>query len=227
MYRIKAVSYQGPYESNEDAVCFNDGEKIKGVVCDGVGSYANASKAAQYAAEYLCKENNEELPARICECHTELRNHERFGFTTVAAIEQIEENRFLCCNVGDTRIYCVGYQVYTQISKDHTNQKRLEKVYEKFYDSSEATKMARHFSVLEAALGHKLDIDTSEYTLEDSELLLIASDGAWEPLEEEFHRISQYKKPCERADALLESLELFNTNEKLKDNATLLILWRE
>ena len=29
MYVIKAVTYKGPYESNEDAVCFNNNGNIK------------------------------------------------------------------------------------------------------------------------------------------------------------------------------------------------------
>ena len=228
MYVIKAVTYKGPYESNEDAVCFNNNGNIKGAVCDGVGSYANASEAAQYVAKYICSKNNSDLPKMIRECHDYLMsNHEKFGFTTIAAIEQVGE-KFVCCNVGDTRIYVIGNKTFTQISEDHTNQKKLEDIYKGFYDVDEAKKMARFFSVLEAALGYKLDIYTTEYTLEYSDLLIIASDGAWDTsFEKTMKQVSQFLSPRERAVILFEHMEILNKMGGLEDNASLMMIWRE
>lgn len=229
MYIVKTVSYQGPRESNEDAVSFNSIGKIKCVVCDGVGSYANAGKAAQYVAEFICNKNNSNLPELIRECHDYLvNNHDKYGYTTVAAIEQVGES-FVCCNVGDTRIYVIGNKTFAQISKDHTNQKKLEDIYKGFYDVDEAKKMARYFSVLEAALGHKLDIYKTEYTLEDSDLLVIASDGAWDTsLEKSMKQVSQFLSPRDRAEFLFEHLKLLNdVKGGIEDNASFIAIWRE
>lgn len=229
MYIVKAVSYQGPRELNEDAIGFNDLEKVKCVVCDGVGSYPNADKAAQYVSEYICNKNNLDLLELIRECHDFLmNNHDKFGFTTIAAIEQVGES-FVCYNVGDTRIYVIGNKTFMQISEDHTTQKKLENIYKGFYDVDEAKKMARYFSVLEAALGYKLDIYTTEYTLEDSDLIVIASDGAWDTsLEKSMKQVSQFLSPRKRAEFLIEHLKLLNDiKDGLEDNASLVLVWRE
>ena len=231
MYIVKAISYQGPCESNEDAICFQNIEStLKAVVCDGVGSYSNAREAAQYVADYICKETGV-LQDLICECHdTLINNKEKYGFTTVAAVELIGENIFKCCNVGDSRIYKVGFRSEPlQISEDHTNQKKLEIVYSKFYSLEETKKMARHFSVLEAAVGHHLKIHSTDCTLDDSELLLVLSDGAWDSLLQKILcQASWFHTPRVRADFLFQQLELLNSSEEgLEDNASLIAIWRE
>lgn len=231
MYIIKAISYKGPCERNEDAICFHNVEgKHKAVVCDGVGAYANAREAAQYVANYICNENGV-LQDLISDCHDKLiNNNTKYGFTTVAAVELIDENIFRCCNVGDSRIYKVGFRtVPLQISEDHTNQKKLESLYSKFYSWEEAKKMARYFSVLEAALGYRLKIHTIECILEESELLLILSDGAWDSsLEKSIKQVAQFHTPRERAEFLIQHLKLLNDIERgLEDNASLIAIWRE
>lgn len=230
MYIVKTVSYRGPYERNEDATYFQNTETtLKAVVCDGVGAYNNAQEAAQYAANYIGKETGI-LQESICDCHDKIVNNTKLGFTTVAAVELIGKNVFRCCNVGDSRIYKISYRtIPLQISEDHTNQKQLEKGFSKFHSMDETKKIARYFSVLEAALGYHLMIHTMECTLEDSDLLLILSDGAWDsPLEKSLRQVSQFHTPRERAEFLIQHLKLLNDTEGgLEDNASLIAIWRE
>lgn len=229
---IKAITFQGSRESNEDAFCIvNEENIIRAVVCDGVGSYRHAGEAAHYVAEALCNDLNKSLFEIICECHNNLvNNHEKLGFTTLAAVESTGNNKFTIYNVGDSRIYVLGYKSLKQLTKDHTNEHKLRKTYAKYYDQVESEKMARYFSVLEAALGHKLDIYESEYELEsDSELLIIGSDGAYEALEKynSMYLSSQFITPRERAQFLFEHLELMDREDALEDNATLLVIYDE
>ena len=38
-------------------------------------------------------------------------SHDKFGYTTIAAIEQVGES-FVCYNMGDTRIYIIGNKTF-------------------------------------------------------------------------------------------------------------------
>lgn len=227
-YRIKSISYKGNCEKNEDASFYIHSDKfIKAAVCDGVGSYVNALQAAKYASEYICQTHSEHsLSALINECHLQITNNPHLGFTTIAAVKHKHNSScFECINCGDTRIYVIGKGYLTQLSIDHTNQKRLEKVYSKYYE--DYIDLARQFSVLEAALGHILEIHSVEYTLSETELLILATDGAWEPLEKSFIQASQFHTPQTREEFLELQLNLLNQSNSLNDNATLLMIWKE
>ncbi|MFZ0128268.1 MAG: protein phosphatase 2C domain-containing protein [Candidatus Dormiibacterota bacterium] len=100
------------------------------------------------------------------------------GTTLVLAI--VRGLRASVANVGDSRAYLVRSGSVTQITDDHSwaaGQVRLGML-----DADEARHHARRNLIERAVMGDPVDADIFEVEAEPGDVLLLCSDGLWEPL---------------------------------------------
>ena len=148
MIKYAAISRKGVRkEKNEDRVMvagnyLADGE-IQGetdgsfltVVCDGVGGEACGDEAAEIASMSflpLCKNRMSifDVSSAVVDANKAICSYQKKGefykcmATTIAGI-YLQDDKFVCFNLGDSRVYILTDSDIVQISKDHTQAQNM------------------------------------------------------------------------------------------------------
>lgn len=204
---------------NENQVFYKGTESdgpILAAVCDGMGGEAQGELASLIAVQKLrpcsVKLVHETALASIREANAEIcneiekNNGKRMG-TTLAAL-YIEDDKAVCCNVGDSRVYWMRGGKFEQLSVDHSRVQQL--ITMGLITKEEArTHKSRHVvtqylgifeeeMVLEPAF-------TKEICLKDGDIFLLCSDGLTDMVtDEEIAEILKSGGPEEQTNKLVD-----------------------
>jgi protein phosphatase len=201
---LAAVSDRGGVRAeNQDAAALAALLAASGcmaVVADGMGGHPDGLLAATLAVNAVraqvtgAAEPARALPAAVAAANDAIAAHvvpdERgrsLGTTLVAAV--VSGGRATVANVGDSRAYLVRGGVATQVSVDHSWV--AEQVRAGILSAEEALRHPRRSRITRALLGVPVEPDLFELALRPGDVLLLCTDGLWEPL------------PAERMAALL------------------------
>ena len=105
------------------------------VVCDGVGSETYGDKAAEIASMSflpLCKNSMSifDISSAVVSANNAVCSYQKKGecykcmATTIAGI-YLQDETFVCFNLGDSRVYLLTDNDMVQISKDHTQAQNM------------------------------------------------------------------------------------------------------
>lgn len=189
-------------EQNEDAyLC--DVSRGLFVVADGMGGEAAGEEASRRAIEVLdhtlTKENIEQSLARDGNLRGLLleairraddriiagwqAGKELFGMGSTVVVAVYQGGRAHVCNLGDSRVYLVRGNQWTQLTRDHSIAAELAAVGQ---ITPEEARTHRLRNQLTRSLGQKpLEPHFSEAELEPGDRLVICSDGLWDMLPDE------------------------------------------
>lgn len=219
---------------NENQIFFkgteSDGPTLA-AVCDGMGGEAQGELASLIAVRALKPCQVEQVRetalacirkanANICN-EIEKNNDKRMG-TTLAAL-YIEDDKAVCCNVGDSRVYWMRDGKFEQLSVDHSRVQQL--IAMGLITKEEArTHKSRH--VITQYLGifeEEMVIEpafTDVICLKDGDLFLLCSDGLTDMVtDEEIAEILKKGSPEEQTDRLV-NLALEHGG---RDNVTVIV----
>lgn len=204
---------------NENQICYKGSEtagRVLAAVCDGMGGEAQGELASLIAVRALkpcpVKLVQETAIACIQRANAEIcneiekNNGKRMG-TTLAAL-YIDEDKAVCCNVGDSRVYRMHDGKLEQLSIDHN---RVSQLVAMGVLSPEEAKTHKSRHVLTQHLGifeDEMRIEpafTEEICLKGGDMFLLCSDGLTDMVtDEEIVNILQQGSPKEQADRLVE-----------------------
>jgi PPM family protein phosphatase len=140
----------------------------------------------------------------------------RPGTTLVAAL--IDGSDLTVANLGDSRAYIVRSGSALQLTEDHSwvgEQVRLGHL-----SPGEMRRHLRRNVITRAVMGEAVEPDVFTEHIDPGSVLLLCSDGVWEPLEDE--RIAQILSAAEPLDVLVERLCRSALEAGGTDNATAL-----
>lgn len=189
-------------EHNEDNILIDQGAGIF-VVCDGMGGHASGEIASLYTCQVIedfCIKRailvSEELYEDLTMLPEETRRmitairlanqriyleslkiKKRRGMgTTVAAIYLSEKGYASIINIGDSRVYRLRKESFTQLTRDHT---WLNELLEKNEITEKETARFSHKNVLTRALGIEpsMEIDVFLEPIKEGDIFLSCSDG--------------------------------------------------
>jgi len=223
---------------NENQVCYHGTEAmgmVLAAVCDGMGGEAQGELASLIAVRALkpCPVDQvretalaciRKANANICS-EIEKNNGKRMG-TTLAAL-YIEEDKAVCCNVGDSRVYRMHDGKLEQLSVDHN---RVSQLVAMGVLTPEEAKTHKSRHVLTQYLGifeNEMVIEpafTEEICLNDGDAFLLCSDGLTDMVtDREITEILNQGSPEEQAERLV-NLALEHGG---RDNVTVIVCQAE
>lgn len=206
-------------------------------VADGMGGHLAGEVASSYALEELERFFNEKsnnvtpkVAKKLLSDAVELANkvvykassenpdYKGMGTTITAAL--VIRDACWVASVGDSRAYLIGPEKIEQITNDHTLVNEL------LQSGSISEKDAEVFpnkNILTRALGVEGDIsvDTAEFIFEDSQAVLLCSDGLTDMLEEK-EMLSVMNEKTDVQEKAMKLVKLANENGG-KDNITVVI----
>ncbi len=182
---ILAQKYQSP-----------DGQIQAGlfIVADGMGGHqggARASKLAIVAVEDFISRHQDQLNLAsagqllveaVQKANDQVVDTIPEGGTTITVGLVISQNLFVA-HVGDSRMYCINWQLITQITRDHSLVQRLIELGQL---TPEEAVFHPHRNVLYRAIGQSdsLEVDLVQVEIDPESTYLICSDGLWNLVEE-------------------------------------------
>ena len=221
------ASLRGVRERNEDflGMIVPEEEELanKGVlaaVADGVSGHGGGREAAEYAvrgllADYYATPDTWETPLAIDRVAnainrwviSQARSHQAWsGMATTLTALVLRGQRYCLAHVGDSRCYLARVGKLSQLTTDHV------------WDRADM----RHVLTRGIGLDDKLHLDFSEGELQQGDMFILLTDGAWEPLREtglaDMLRVHQH--PQALAQALAEAALARGS----QDNASTLVL---
>ena len=211
---ISAVfSGKGLKDINQDAVLLKEartgqGEIFFGAVCDGMGGLQNGESASALAVTALSDWFNYDLPALLNRGFSVKDVEQSLGYevkkadrmiadygraagkcgTTLAGV-LVFRGRYLCVNVGDSRVYRVTEKGIEQITHDQTVVQRL--IDGGSLDRRDASSHPERNILLQCLGAGRVPVP--EYRsgkYEKGDLFLLCSDGLWHELSPaDLHRL--------------------------------------
>ncbi len=176
--------------SNQDSYAiWEDGEKIVGIVCDGIGGNRAGDVASAlatetfiniYKDEYRGRNKEEFMHKAVEKINTEVFNksisnmaYNGMGTTLVGFVADKDDTYVV--NVGDSRAYALIDKKLVQITVDHTLINEL--VYKRGYTYQQAAQLTSK-NVISRAIGIMAHMEADVFKVdEDYDYLLICSDG--------------------------------------------------
>ncbi|HAN44001.1 MAG TPA: Stp1/IreP family PP2C-type Ser/Thr phosphatase [Ruminococcaceae bacterium] len=190
--------------SNEDYCCSGKVTDSIGyaVVCDGMGGERGgniASKTAVEKIEFILKRSiNENLNANsvkavlfnavsvansfIYDMAKENPELRKMGTTVVAAV--VIDNGVYIAHAGDSRLYKINKNEITQLTKDHSVVQILLDQGE-ITDEQAANHPKRHYITRALGAMPVIDIEYSEYLINEDDVLMICTDGLYNHLDKQ------------------------------------------
>ena len=218
-------------ESNEDACATHLESEACGVVgvADGVSSYAGGEVASQMAVEITLRAYREQpattpagqrLYRAVQQANIEVYDRavavpELRGMATTLTAVAVERGELTAVHVGDSRLYLLRDQEFTQLTKDHTVA--AEKVRFGLL-SRERARLHPDRSVLTRSVGRELIVSRDRITqrLAQGDLLLICSDGLYNVLSDaEMAHLAREGDAAQVCRALLEAANARGTGDNL------------
>ncbi|MCC3144777.1 Stp1/IreP family PP2C-type Ser/Thr phosphatase [Halanaerobium sp. Z-7514] len=236
--RFKAVSDIGKIRAANEDNYYHDQSIPFFMVADGMGGHAAGEVASKIAVEvcsaYELDTNNpikslENLTKKINEniIKTSQAEQKHAGMGTTFSAVFIEENTLFYVNLGDSRVYIFRSSEgrLNKISKDHSLVAQMLR--DGKITKEEAFNHPQKNIVTQAlGLQKELDIDSGKETLNDEDIVLLATDGLTDMLRNgELEKIiTAHKNNFEKlADKLLDKA----LNYGGRDNITFIILSRD
>jgi len=228
----------GCYRENVETASFQVTERCEEgtfAVFDGMGGAEYGEEASLRAAEALLPYGNRLMQEQIGEyirhanesiCSWRRENHDVPCGTTVALLS-LREDRAICCNLGDSRIYLMRGGALRQLTQEHTLSALMVRmgVYE---DVSCAQVRERH--TLTRYLGAYEEESTlsvyyaEPFSVEVGDILLLCSDGLTDMVDEpEISSILCFGGSAEEMAVALREAALTNGGH---DNVTVGIIHR-
>lgn len=205
-------------------------------VCDGMGGAEYGEVASEIAVQTLgkyykqsqsgdgfdklCNLYVDEANAKIC---AKIENIGGLRMGTTLAILAVGGDAAKVYNIGDSRVYLLRDGKLTQVSKDHTQMRRMIELGiltpEKAKTHPERHKLTQHLGIF----SNEMIIEpfvSSKISLENGDVFLLCSDGLTDMLEDvEIERIIAQNKTAEQAAQTLLNTALANGG---KDNTTII-----
>ena len=181
---------------NEDS-CLALPEKQLYAVADGMGGQAAGEVASSLLVEALREKllsaegslGEEELRQAVLHANNsilgEVRLHpERRGMGTTATVLHLEEGLALWAHVGDSRLYLYREGSLRQITRDHSY---VEGLVSRGELTEEEARNHPQRNMLLRAVGVEqgLQVDTGSFPLQQGDMLLLATDGLMNMVEED------------------------------------------
>ncbi len=238
---MKFTLYQesriGQRSNNQDRLLYRySPETLLMVVADGMGGHSYGEIAAQIAAVRIGKCFEQEAQPRIddpaqflidsfLDAHLAVKTlagkHPRRPHTTCVACV-VQDGRCWWAHAGDSRLYLIRNGKLLARTRDHSYVEGL--VQHGMIDADEAAKHPQRNLVL-SCLGAQDDprVDRDMYDLLPGDVLLLCSDGLWEPLREQTLVNAFGRGDVARTALLLLDIAERNAGDK-SDNLTLIAM---
>ena len=203
---VTAATDIGRRQSNQDAFLIDEQLGLV-VVADGMGGYEGgeiASKLAARAVHELVQrtarhdnvtwpcavdfsrssdENELAMAAYLANQHVTAQRSGRLAqMGTTLAIARVRGDRATFAHIGDSRIYRVRHGRAAQMTRDHS-------LYEELVRAGEKVPPRKEFAfgnVVTRAIGtHLATAEVSEVKVLPGDLLVVCTDGLWDPVPDE------------------------------------------
>ena len=222
---------------NQDAFLILHNENTSlAIVCDGMGG----AKAGEVASNLACLTMREYFTSHPIEPSTSLElwlrdavvhankavyaqslsktMYHGMGTTLVGVLHA--QNKIVCVNVGDSRIYGKAGEIFEQLTEDHS---LVFELMTRGLINQEQSKIHPQRHVLTNALGIGEDIRIDIKTLEvEYERILISSDGLHSMLED--HEIQKILDPSDSLESVGEALISAANETGGNDNITVVVI---
>lgn len=164
---------------------YSEGERVSGAAAQAVSNWANSNKVLLFEEDV--ERITQSLSSELDRLNNKIRAFgKRAGIDTgtTAAILIIWKDRFLCCNVGDSRIYHISAVKLKQITEDHSLVADLVRA---GLLSEEQAKTHPQKNVLTQALGvlEKIKPSFQSDYLKANDAFLLCCDGFYHELSED------------------------------------------
>ncbi len=206
-----------------------EGDHALFAVCDGLGGEGNGEKASFAAVTMLepfrddfCRRSMEYFDAANQEMHSLQRNSQSGMDCTFTGL-YLSDSGYYGCNLGDSRLYLLRDQQFTQLSEDHSEFAAMLRygVFkpEDYYTSNARNRLTRSVGCLRETLVPR---EVSGETLLAGDIFLLCSDG-----------LCGYVHDDEMSDILNKDMELTDMADELvgraliyrsDDNITVMII---
>jgi serine/threonine protein phosphatase PrpC len=238
---VVSLSRQGGREYNEDVFGqWNDGRFVACLVADGAGGHGGGDVAAAIvrqsvlggfaaapgldpeALRGLLDQANRDIVAR----QAEGGRLAAMRSTVVLAALDLHDNRFAWAHTGDSRAYLFRGGALHARTKDHS---MVQQMVDGGLLDDEAARLHPRRNVLASALGSVTDLPeitvTGPMPLEEGDVLLLCSDGLWEPTGDAC--LLQTLRDSRDAGEWIERIDAqVRANAKPNyDNYTAMVLW--
>ncbi len=250
--KVVAAFYSviGDRPSQEDAVYISTEEKtsptcknrIIAIVCDGMGGMANGGLASSTAVqmlrdafEHVKGDRTVHIPNFLISgiktidktIHSFPKEAGRGSGTTMVTVI-VEDDKLYWASVGDSRIYILRKEQFTQVTRDHNYMMRLQEMVDQGQLTQEEAEANRQREALISFLGignvSLMDVNQEPFTLEDGDTILLTSDGMTRVLSDEQIK-NILRKPSSVQDKAKELVETaISQNTRSQDNTTVAIL---
>jgi protein phosphatase len=170
------------------------------IVADGMGGHAAGEVASEMAVRIIAQETgslrggtNEEVGARLRNAirkandaifERTLQEHDKRGMGTTATALVLLPKRYLIGQVGDSRAYLLRKGALIQVTKDHSY---VQEQVDAGLLTPDQARVHPYSNVITRCVGASGDVEPDIYagTLEEGDVLLLASDGLTGMLEDE------------------------------------------
>ncbi len=223
-------------QNNEDSFCISSSVYGLYIVADGMGGH-NAGEVASNLAisiveNYLSAHIEDDKPyEQILEqafrnannevYNMSINNHNMSGMGTTLTLVLLRDEKLYFCHVGDSRVYILKNNNFTQITTDHT---LVEELYQSGNISAEELKTHPQKNIITNAVGTdiicNLDIDT--LPISNIKKILLCTDGLTNYLTDDEIRniINQDEAP----QIICEKLIDMANNRGGDDNITVVVI---
>jgi PPM family protein phosphatase len=170
------------------------------IVADGMGGHAAGEVASEMAVRITSREigsvrglNDEEASDRVRSAirmandaifERTLSEHDKRGMGTTATVLVLMPGRYLIGQVGDSRAYLLRNSQFLQLTKDHSY---VQEQVDAGLLTAEQARVHPYSNVITRCVGASVDVVPDIYfgSLEQGDVLLLASDGLTGMLEDE------------------------------------------
>ena len=204
------------------------------IVADGMGGYEGGAIASQIVVETLVREYKHAKPKEdylellrsfILISHKAIKDRTvndleiaKMGSTVVSAV--LDKNTLYIGNVGDSRAYIINQGEIRQVSWDHSFVGELVRQGAITADQAHEHPKRNILTMSITAQRSEIEPYVYKFELNDSDAVLLCSDGLWGPVtEEQIHTIVMGNRPQKAADLLV---EMANNNSG-PDNVSVII----
>ncbi len=196
---IAGITDRGPVRTENqdvwDAQMGGDGRSAVLVLADGMGGHKGGLESAEAAvkdamAVLISPGPTEDAAASLrravdaaTQAVAKVRDAIGGGPGTTLVLAIISDTHAVVANVGDSRAYLITAAGATPITEDHSWA--AAQVRAGVMDAEEARHHAKRNLIERAVMGDPVEVDIFDIDAAPGDLLLLCSDGLWEPLSDQ------------------------------------------
>ncbi len=203
------------------------------IVCDGMGGHKAGEYASRYTVERIVasvSRSKSKDPVRIIRDAIRKANEilviesredeEKKGMGTTVVVATILEHKLYVANVGDSRLYVIGDTIQ-QVTKDHSYVEEMVRMGK--MEREDALYFEKKNAITRAVgATDKIDVDFFEIDLDESDIILMCSDGLSNMVTDE--RIFQIVMSSVQTEAIAKTLIDEANKNGGQDNITAIVL---